>query len=144
MKVQLFAEHSRTPSLPRNRVSVLVRQIVREEGKRADNIDVVLVDDDFLLGLNKKFLNHHYKTDVISFELGGPDRIEGEIYISVDRAAAQARRFKVSLGREVLRLLIHGVLHLTGWEDGTRSQKLRMRKRENELMERFYARRTKA
>ncbi|MCL5034459.1 MAG: rRNA maturation RNase YbeY [Bacteroidetes bacterium] len=141
MRIQLFADPGRSPKFKRNRIAVLLREIVREEGKKADNIGIVLVNDDYLLDLNKKFLNHRYRTDVISFELSGTDMIDGEIYISVDRAAVQARRYKVPLEREVLRLMIHGVLHLTGWEDSTRSEKLRMRRRENEFIERFYGRR---
>ncbi|MCL5268355.1 MAG: rRNA maturation RNase YbeY [Bacteroidetes bacterium] len=144
MKIQLFADPGRSLKIQRKRIAVLVRQIVREERKKADGISLVLVDDDYLLNLNVKFLNHQYRTDVISFDLSGSDTIEGEVYVSVDRAAVQAKRYKVPLEREVLRLLIHGVLHLTGWEDKTRSEKLRMRKRENELIERFYDKRMMA
>ncbi len=144
MKVHLFVDQVRSLKLKRNRIAALVRQIVRDEGKTADSISVVLVGDQYLLELNKKFLNHRYKTDVISFELSGTKTIEGEVYISVDRASVQARRYKVSAEREIVRLLIHGVLHLTGWEDATRSEKLRMRRRENEFIERFYSRRIPA
>ena len=103
-------------------------------------ISLVLVDDVYLLEVNKKFLNHNYRTDVISFDLADGGAIEGEIYISVDRARIQARRYKVSLEKEVLRLMVHGILHLCGWDDATRSQKLRMRKRENTFIEPFFDR----
>ena len=114
-----------------------------EEGKKSDNISIVLVDDDYLLRVNRKFLNHDYRTDVISFDLGEDEIIDGEIYVSVDRAGVQARRYKTSIEREVLRLIIHGILHLSGWDDTTRSQKLRMRKRENEFIKAFYRKRKK-
>lgn len=77
-------------------------------------------------------------TDVISFDLGENGIIDGEIYISVDRARIQARRYKISLEREIVRLIVHGVLHLSGWDDASRSEKLRMRKRENVLIQAFY------
>ena len=144
MKIQLFVNYSRAPKFKRGAVADLIRQIIREEGREADNINVVLVGDDYILDVNRKFLNHHYKTDVISFNLSENEIIDGEIYISVDRAKVQARRYKVSLEKEVLRLIVHGVLHLTGWDDKTRSQKLRMRKSEDEFIKRFYGKRTKA
>ncbi len=139
MKVNLFVNHTLAPKFERGRISAFVRGIVRDEKKNADSINVVLVDDDYLLDVNKKFLNHNYRTDVISFDLNSGSDIEGEIYVSVDRARVQARRYKVPVSREVLRLIVHGVLHLTGWEDRTRSEKLRMRKRENVFIERFFA-----
>ena len=118
----------------------MVHRILEEEKKAADMISLVLVDDVYLLEVNKKFLNHNYRTDVISFDLADGGAIEGEIYISVDRARIQARRYKVSLEKEVLRLMVHGILHLCGWDDATRSQKLRMRKRENTFIEPFFDR----
>ena len=139
MKVSLFVNHTFAPKIERGRLSALAREIVHNEDKKADSINVVLVDDDYLLDVNKKFLNHNYKTDVISFDLNAGGNIEGEIYVSMDRARAQARRYKVSLDSEVLRLIVHGILHLTGWEDKTRSEKLRMRRRENIYIERFSA-----
>ncbi len=139
MKVSLFVNHTPAPKIERAKLSVLIREIIRDEKKRADSVNIVLVDDDYLLEVNRKFLNHNYKTDVISFDLNGDGEIEGEIYVSVERALVQARRYKVAVKREVLRLIVHGVLHLTGWQDKTRSEKLRMRKRENVFIERFFA-----
>jgi probable rRNA maturation factor len=144
VKVNLFVNSSHAPKLPRGSVGALIREIVRDEKKNADSINVVLVDDDYLLDVNKKFLKHDYRTDVISFDLNGDGDIDGEIYVSVDRAMVQSRRYKVPLEKEVLRLIVHGTLHLTGWEDGTRSEKLRMRRRENVFIERFFAARRRA
>jgi len=136
VKLKIFAVHKRAPKL--KGVAQLARKILKEEGKKSDNVSIILVSDDYLLEVNRKFLKHDYKTDVISFDLGENEVIDGEIYISVDRANVQARRFKTSLEREVLRLIVHGILHLTGWNDATRSEKLRMRKRENEFIQAFY------
>jgi probable rRNA maturation factor len=120
------------------RAGKIVRKIVREAHKKADSISVVLVSDDFLLDINKRFLNHNYKTDVISFDLGDDGTIDGEIYISVDRAKVQAKRYKVPLETEIVRLIFHGTLHLVGLKDRTRSEKLLMRKQENILIEKYY------
>lgn len=136
MRLRIFAEHRHAPNL--KGMTPLVRKILKEEGKKADNISVVLVDDDYLWEVNRRFLYHDYKTDVISFDLGEKGAIDGEIYISIDRAHSQAKRYRVSLEKEVLRLIVHGILHLSGWDDFTRSQKLRMRKRENVFIQAFY------
>lgn len=138
MKVNLFVNYSRAPKLERGRLAVLARRIVKDENKKADSISVVLVDDDYLLEVNRKFLGHDYRTDVVTFDLGDGGLIEGEIYVSIDRARVQARRYGVTPEREILRLIVHGILHLTGWEDKTRSEKLRMRKRENTFIEQFF------
>ncbi|HEY9166503.1 MAG TPA: rRNA maturation RNase YbeY [Candidatus Kryptonia bacterium] len=143
MKVQLFTNYTPRPKFHGKEIGTLVRKILREEKKNADSINVVLVDDGYLLEVNKKFLNHNYKTDVIAFDLGEGRNIEGEVYISVDRARTQARRYGVSLENEIMRLIAHGLLHLAGWDDASRAQKLNMRKRENLFIEWLYARRTK-
>jgi probable rRNA maturation factor len=141
VRLQIFGEHKRAPKFKSGAVSLLIRQILKEEGKKSDKISVILVDDDYLLEVNRRFLNHNYRTDVISFDLGENGTIDGEIYVSVDRANIQAKRYKVPNEKEVLRLIVHGVLHLSGWEDTTRSQKLRMRRRENMFIQAFYGKR---
>lgn len=144
MKIRLFVNHIRSPKFERGTLAILIRQIIREEGKEVDNINIVLVDDDYLMDINRRFLKHNFRTDVMSFGLSEVGTIDGEVYVSADRARVQARRYKVSLEAEVLRLIVHGVLHLAGWDDRTRSQKLRMRKRENSLIKGFYEKRKKA
>ncbi len=138
MKLRIFAEHERAPKFRQGAISVLVRRISQGEGAVFNTVNVVLSDDNYLRQVNRKFLNHDYTTDVISFDLGENGIIDGEIYISVDRARIQAKRYRISLEREILRLIVHGVLHLSGWDDATRSQKLRMRKRENVFIRAFY------
>ena len=141
MKVNLFTQTRLAPKFAKESIASLLKTIVRVEQRKADIINVVLVDDDYLLEVNRKYLNHNYKTDVIAFDLNDGGTIDGEIYVSVDRAKVQAKRYRVNLYQEVLRLIIHGTLHLAGWEDTTRAEKLKMRKRENEYIERFYRRR---
>lgn len=137
MTLEYFVVHEKGPKFHRVLLYRLASRILKEEHCSARNITIVLVDDNFLLNLNRKFLQHDYKTDVISFDLGEEGVIEGEIYVSVDRARVQAKRYKVKTEMEVLRLIIHGILHLTGWDDKTRSQKLKMRRRENEYISWF-------
>ncbi len=138
MILRVFPEHKNSPNLNRTVLAYVTRRILRKEGRVSETLNVALVDDGYLLGINQRFLNHNYKTDVISFDLGQEGKIEGEVYVSVDRARIQSRKYGISLEKEVLRLIFHGILHLAGWDDTTRSQKLRMRKRENEFIHAYY------
>ncbi len=69
--------------------------------------------------MNKRFLHHDYVTDVITFPLETGKVLEAEVYVNLDRARQQARDYRVSFGEEVARLVIHGVLHLLGYDDRT-------------------------
>ncbi|MBX7155051.1 MAG: rRNA maturation RNase YbeY [Bacteriodetes bacterium] len=114
--------------------NAIQRTLQGEKVKQAD-IAVIIVSDDELLELNKMYLNHHYYTDVITFPLGdegGP--IEGEIYMSMDTAAAQAKEYSVSRTNELTRLAVHGTLHLVGYDDATKEQRQHMHVLENKYI----------
>jgi len=83
--------------------------------------------------MNRRFLDHDYVTDVISFPLGEEHEpgAQAEIYVNLDRAKSQAREYRVSFADETRRLLIHGTLHLMGYSDDTPRQKARMTRRED-------------
>jgi rRNA maturation RNase YbeY len=93
-------------------------------------VTVILVSDDELLSLNRKYLAHNYLTDVITFPLES-DPLEGEVYISVDRAREQAREHSTGLYAEVARLAIHGALHLCGHDDASVHDRNAMRQLED-------------
>jgi rRNA maturation RNase YbeY len=86
-----------------------------------------------MLELNRDYLQHDYFTDILTFNLGMSDTKEiiGELYISIPRAKENADTYHVSLFNEVLRLLIHGVLHLCGYADDTADSKQQMSKKED-------------
>lgn len=96
------------------------------------NITCIFCDDDYLLHLNKTFLNHDTLTDIISFdytnELGG---VSGDLFISVPTVIGNASTHKVTVEAEIHRVLVHGVLHLLGYDDKEDLAKARMRDTEN-------------
>jgi probable rRNA maturation factor len=93
---------------------------------------VVYVDSRRCRALNRKFLRHDYVTDVLSFPLGDTGQgVEGEVYVNLDRARKQAGEYGVSESSERDRLVVHGTLHLLGYDDRTRAAALRMRRRED-------------
>ena len=94
-------------------------------------ISVIFVDNRFIRRVNRKFLDHDAVTDVISFPFRdgmGPD---AEVYVNLDRARSQAKDYRVTYTEEVRRLLIHGTLHLIGYTDATKRNRVKMRKRED-------------
>jgi len=100
----------------------------------ADSCAFIFVDDENLKQMHERYLNDPTRTDVITFDLG-EDAVEGEIYISTDRARVQSEQFKVSVEEEVLRLMVHGMLHLKGYNDLTDGDRLVMKQEENKLVE---------
>lgn len=104
----------------------------QEDAPAHGHISIVLCSDDALLDMNRQFLDHHDLTDVITFPMSDQDDVlEGEIYISVDRVRDNAASLGESADRELLRVIVHGLLHLCGYGDATHEEKMRMRSRED-------------
>lgn len=97
-------------------------------------ITIILVDDEYIKKLNKDFLNQNDTTDVISFHLDDiqtKDFLEGEVYANLDQIERQALDYSVSFSNELVRIVIHGILHLVGYDDQTRSNKETMTMKED-------------
>jgi probable rRNA maturation factor len=117
----------------------ITRSVLRTEKRRTADLGVIFINDRRMRALNAEFLRHYYTTDVLSFPLS--DRhaacLEGEIYVNLDQARRQAREYGVSFRQEIFRLVIHGTLHLLGYDDKTRMGKERMTRRENTYLARM-------
>lgn len=105
---------------------------IQEEGKITGMIQFVFCDDDQLLQINQEFLNHDTLTDIITFnyndEFAG---VNGDIFISIDRVKENATEYDVPFDKELYRVIIHGILHLLGYDDQDDSSRTAMRKKEN-------------
>jgi len=117
----------------------LISHLLKDEQLPAREINVILVDDDYLKQLHRDFLHDDTYTDVITFDLSEPhtEEVEGEIYISVDRAKIHAREFQVSFREEIGRLIIHAILHLKGYDDQTEKERERMREKEDFYLQKY-------
>ncbi len=127
-----------------------MEHVLTSEGITWAAVSVVFCGDERIADLNREWLDHEGPTDVISFDLGGhpaehpaapghtmqerPEPLEGELYIDLAQAVRQAPEYGVPLEEEVRRLIIHGTLHLTGWEDGDEEAAARMRERQEALL----------
>lgn len=101
-------------------------------GEKIDNaiVEITIVDDSEIRRINKHYLQHDYATDCITFPLA-KEVVNGEVYISIDTAREQAIEYKVSLKNELMRLAIHGTLHLIGYDDQTPDLRSMMNDLEN-------------
>lgn len=119
-------------------IKSILESIVSEEGKIYGDVSFVITSDENVLAINKEFLNHNYYTDVITFDYCEADVVNGEIYISIDTVRNNSKIFKVKLLDELFRVMIHGVLHLCGYDDKTDQQKIVMRQNEEKWLNRLY------
>jgi probable rRNA maturation factor len=119
--------HLRFPS---KEVLRIVKFVYKEEGKNYPALAVIGTHNRFIRKINKDFLAHDSTTDVIAFPLGEDGDIAAEIYINLDAARNQAKKYNVTYTQEVRRLLIHGALHLLGYDDQTQRKKNKMSMRE--------------
>ena len=111
-----------------------LKKVAQKEGKTAGNISYFFCTDEYLLQMNRQFLNHDFYTDIITFDYSGKKKIEGEIFVSVDRVKDNAEKFKQPFQKELMRTIVHGVLHLCGYKDKTPADGKAMHARENEAL----------
>ncbi|MCS6989140.1 MAG: rRNA maturation RNase YbeY [Chloroherpetonaceae bacterium] len=127
--------------LPAKKLRQAIELVLKGEKRRAEMISAVYCGDKFIKKINRAFLRHDYATDTISFPLSDGKRIEGEFYVSLDTVARNARRYEASQTEELLRVTIHSVLHLVGYDDQTPAQKKRMTAKENAYLKKISRRR---
>ena len=109
-----------------------------KEAKKKLSVSYVFCSDEYLLRINQDFLKHDYYTDIITFPLSETDqKVEAEIYISIDRIRENALTLKVPFEQELLRVIFHGALHLIGYKDKTAAQKKLMREAEEKWIKEF-------
>ena len=121
-----------------NRLREGICAVLAGEGIQRANISVAIVDDREIHDLNRRFLNHDYPTDVLSFVLEQAEGfVEGEIVISADTAAEFASRFGWAPADELLLYAVHGTLHLVGYDDQTAQAQNEMRERETVYLSQF-------
>ena len=105
-----------------------LKQIIENKGYKLGTLSYILCDDDYLLEINKQYLQHEFYTDIITFDYVENGVINGDIFISVDRVKENAASFGVSEREELMRVFAHGVLHLSGLKDATSEEASQMRK----------------
>tara|TARA_R100000789_G_scaffold72993_2_gene68733 strand:- start:3 stop:422 length:420 start_codon:yes stop_codon:yes gene_type:complete len=115
-----------------------INRVVDSEGFSVGQIDYIFCTDNYLLKLNKDYLNHDTFTDIITFDYTEGKIISGDIFISTDRVQDNAKKFDVEFSNELRRVMIHGILHLAGFGDKSKEEKDIMRLKEDEKIKMFH------
>lgn len=118
--------------------SAWLEVIASSEKRTIGDLSFVFCNDEFLLDLNRTYLDHDTLTDIITFDYSVDDMLHGEIYISVERVRENAADFNVEFLEELHRVMAHGILHLSGYGDKEESEVLLMRSKEEEKMNMFH------
>jgi rRNA maturation RNase YbeY len=132
IRIRVFNTYPKHRIGVKETISIATRVLKKERVKYAD-LNIVFINEKRMVKLNGEFCRHWYTTDVLSFPLADDNKgqVEGEIYVNVDQAAYQSKEYNVSLRNEISRLVIHGILHIIGYDDKTGVQKERMTRLEN-------------
>lgn len=108
-----------------------LRLVCESEIRRPGDISIIFCSDNYILDINNKFLSHDYFTDIITFDYCEGDQISGDLFVSIDTVRANAETYGDGFDRELHRVMVHGVLHLIGYNDHTAEEKKIMREKEN-------------
>lgn len=111
-----------------------IQNILSEHNKQAGNLNIIFTSNDYLLEINRKYLNHDYYTDVISFDDSKGNVISGDIFVSIDQVKINSKFHNVGFINELCRVMIHGVLHLVGFDDADAAQQQVMRELEDHAL----------
>lgn len=115
-------------------ISKWISSVILSESCKEDEINYVFCDDEYLHKLNVEFLDHDTLTDIISFDYSIGKTIQGDVFISLERVADNAKDFSVSFEAELHRVIVHGVLHYCGYKDKTDQDAKEMRAKENHYL----------
>ena len=131
MSVKFYFEDIIPFRLPKRDLKKWFNSTVENENKKIGDIVYILCSDAYLLQINREFLNHDYLTDIITFDYVDEDTISGDIFISYERVMDNSSIYNVSVQNELLRVMIHGILHLIGFKDKTVEELNIIRKKED-------------
>ena len=129
--INYLAENIALPEFDQQHVQNWIRRVAAEYGFALGDITYIFCNDERILEVNRQFLGHDYYTDIITFDYSTPSRIAGDIYISLDTVGSNAEQLGIAFQEELKRILIHGVLHMTGQGDKTPEPRAEMTRKEN-------------
>lgn len=127
------------PSLTHRRaLKNFIASLFKKERTKVLELNYIFCSDEYLLDINRRFLNHDFYTDIVSFNLAeGAQPIQGEVYISIIRVRENAIKYGVSFAEELNRVVFHGALHLCGYQDKTKKDAKLMRNKEDFYLDQY-------
>ncbi len=132
--IDYIAENVELPALEYDKIGRWINEVAYSHDCKVGSLTYCFCDDNYILEANNKFLGHDYYTDIITFDYSRNGRIGGDILISLDTVASNAAELGVTYDKELLRVIIHGVLHLCGIDDKGPGEREIMERHENEAL----------
>ena len=115
-----------------------IKKVIEDHRKKIGEINIIFTDDKDLLEINRSYLNHNFYTDTVTFNYNSGSNISGDIFISTDRIRENSKTYQTDVREEVLRVIIHGILHLLGYDDKSKSQINIMVTKEDNALKLFF------
>ncbi len=141
MAIVYFEQEVKSNLKDKRRLSTYLQSMIRTHlsDVKKININYIFCSDEYLLGINKQFLQHDTLTDIITFDLSENDKImDAEIYVSVERVSENAKKFGVTYVHELHRVIFHGALHLCGFKDKKAEEVKAMRAAEEDCLNCYF------
>lgn len=136
--IRFFTDGTEFRLPAKKRTADWLRAMVEAEGRRLGSVNFVFCSPERQLETNRAFLGHDWPTDVITFDYTAGEVIGGDIFVDPTEVASNAGRFGQAAEKEMRRVMVHGVLHLCGYGDGTKNEQRTMRAKEDFYLARFY------
>lgn len=129
--VSYFTEDITFPFKLKRLTSKWLKFVAHSEDRRLGDISIIFCSDQYILDVNRKYLNHDYYTDIITFDYCEGDLLSGDLFISIDSVRENAAFYGTAFENELNRVIVHGVLHLIGYDDHTEEEIAQMRSKED-------------
>ena len=137
-KVCFFFEYPNFHFENRTLLKKFIERLFKKEKRNLGSINYIFCSDKKLLEINRDYLKHDYYTDIITFDLSDSNKIQAEVYISIDRIQQNSKLYTVSFKSELHRVIFHGALHLCGYNDKTSLGAKKMRQKEDEYLKIYF------
>lgn len=136
--INFFQEDTNYRVLHKKIIKQKIIEMSSMEGKSVGDINIIICSDPYLYDMNVEHLDHHYNTDIITFDYcESKQEVSGDLFISIDTVKSNAKRYGTTGYNELKRVILHGVLHLIGYNDKTDEQQAEMTSKENQYLALF-------
>ena len=139
MSIIFNNESSHTVDFDHSKFDRLIKIALRRHKRLLGELNYIFCDDNYLLNVNREFLQHYYLTDIITFNYCEGRTVSGDVFISLDRVKENSLLFSCAYIDEIVRVVMHGVLHLLGYDDHTEVDRANMRGMENYYISKYHS-----
>ena len=137
--ISFLTENIKMPKIDRKAVRAWIAAVAATyDGRKVGNLNYIFCNDDRILEVNKEFLGHDYYTDIITFDYSEPGKVSGDMFISIETVETNSYKFHSSYDKELMRVIIHGVLHLCGINDKGPGERAVMEAAEEKALDMWY------